>query len=132
MSISWARIQNHIVAISATVAALGTILGGGLIIDSRYAHAQSVMQELGQQTQLIQNIRLENQLQAERLQLLSVEDRIFYLEQKEVRTPQDQAQLNRFHRAREDAVKRLDALGRYGTAPGLGVGVAAPRLPGTE
>lgn len=103
-------LRSHVVGISTTVTSIVAILGAVFLIDGRYAHADAVQKVYTEQAQVIEQLRQDGKVQFEQIQLISLEDRIFYLEQKADKNAQDQAQLNRFYRQREDAVRRIDRL----------------------
>jgi len=104
------KLRAHVVVLATTVTGIGTIIGSAFIVDSRYAHADQVKQNQTEQVQMIQQLQQSSQIQFEQVQLMSIDDKIFYLEQKETLTPSDQAQLNRFYRNRDDIIKRIDNL----------------------
>ena len=103
-------IKANATVLSSVVTFVATVAGGIIFVDNRYAHAQSITQQQTATSHAIENLRTESQIQFENMQINSLDDKIFYLEQKTTKTPGDQAQLNRFQRQRQDSVDRVRSL----------------------
>jgi hypothetical protein len=86
------------------------VTGGFMFVDDRYAHAADYTQAQTTQTKQIDRLRVDTAIQLEQIQLNSIDDKIFYLEQKTSRTSADVAQMNRFIRQRQDTTERIRAI----------------------
>lgn len=105
-------IKANATAITSIVTFVVSVVGGFIVIDDRYAHAADYVQQQNSQTRTIQQFRVDTAIQLEQLQLNSIDDKIFYLEQKVNRSVADEAQLNRFERQRQDVVEKIRTLQR--------------------
>ena len=112
--------KEHIVTISGIIGSLGIIAGAWLAVDSRFANAEEVkgkfaenyikQQELqANQSKTFHVMQREQKIFFQQLQISSLDDKIFYIEQKPKLTPQDKAMLSRLKDQRRDAVEMAKA-----------------------
>lgn len=88
-----------IVGLAGTVAAIGTLIGSFIVVDSRYAHAQDV-----RESQMIQANQTRSQINQIRIE--DLEDKLFALERKTVKNGEDLAMIERYKRRLEDTKKK--------------------------
>jgi hypothetical protein len=103
----WEKIKANLASLTATVSSIGVLFAAWLFLDERYAHAQTVKLIETQQVQQMQQLRKESQIQYRKLRIDSIDDKIFFLEQKHPRTAQDEALLNRYRKQREDEAREM-------------------------
>jgi hypothetical protein len=103
-------IKSNVTIVTSVATFVTTVVGGFLFVDERYAHAAEITQQQTTQSRAIDGLRRDTAVQMEQLQLNSLDDKIFYIEQKEKKTPADEAQLNRFNRQRHDTAERIRML----------------------
>lgn len=84
-----------LIALAATIAAIGVVLGAIFTIDSRYAHAGDLKQ-----------LTVQMEIQSLDQRSASLRDKVFDLEQKK-RTPADQASLSRYQNEQRDVDRQL-------------------------
>ncbi len=113
MSIFIDTIKTRAVGIVATVTMLGTVVGGVLAVESRYAKAADIDDVKSQQVQIYSNMKIQQELAVDSLRRQSLEDRLFELRLKEKPTQVEKALIERYQdqlrelSIREDTNKRM-------------------------
>jgi uncharacterized membrane protein len=102
--------KKNIVSAASLVTSLGVVVAGWATLNNTYVHAEEYKREQMTQVQAIKDLRRDTTIQFEQYQLQSIDDKIFYLEQKTKPTDQDKALLNRYNRQRGDVIQRLQTL----------------------
>ncbi len=113
-------VKDNVLNLTTLITTLGIVFGGWFFIDERYAHAADFKEQQSAQVQAIQQlqttqsaeIRLlqkDSNIRYRQLRIDSIDDKIFYLQQKPKMTEQDRALLDRYMRQREDEVRGLNA-----------------------
>jgi hypothetical protein len=102
--------KKNIVTASSFLTSLGIVIAGWVAINNAYVHADEYKRDQQTQVQAIKEMKQTSEIRFEQYQLQSIDDKIFYLEQKPKPTEQDRALLNRYNRQRGDAIQRLQLL----------------------
>jgi hypothetical protein len=104
----WEKIRANLTALTATISSIAVLFGAWFFLDERYAHAEAVKKIETEQVKQIQQLRQDQAVQYRKLRIDSLDDKIFYLEQKPNMTAQDKALLNRYQQQRKDEVREMN------------------------
>lgn len=96
-------VKHRVIAIAGTITVLGTIVGGVLAIESRYAKAADISDLKTQQVQIYSNVKIQQDLAVDTLRRQNLEDRLFELRLKERPTQVDKALIQRY----EDQLREI-------------------------
>lgn len=99
--------KENVANIASVGSMVAMVIGGWLFFDERYAHAQSVQRMATEQAQQIQQLTIQNSKNFKRLELNSIDDKIFYLEMKNPRSQVEEALLNRYKQQRRDLEREI-------------------------
>lgn len=89
-------IKTKVVAVATTVTVVGTIVGGVIAFESRYAKAADISELKQQQVQIYSNMRIQQELAVDNLRRQNIEDKLFELRLKDNPTRADQALIERY------------------------------------
>jgi hypothetical protein len=90
------KIKDNMASISGIAATIGVIIGGWLVVDDRYAHAQMVKQVQSEQAQQIKQLRIENTRKFYRTRIADLDQRKFEIQVKPNQTNTDKLFVQRY------------------------------------
>jgi len=86
--------KKTVTTITSTLVFLGSIVGGVLFVDDRYAHAGEVQQLRAEQSQSVIQMRIETK----KIRRAALDDKVFEIELKDKKTDTDKALMERAKR----------------------------------
>ncbi len=102
----YTKIKDYLGNVTTILTGLGIIIGGWLIIDERYAHAQVVKQMQSEQAQQIKQLRIESTRKFYQSRIEDLEQKKFEVEVKPHKTQQDFAFIQRYDKKIESLSKQ--------------------------
>jgi hypothetical protein len=102
-------IKTKVVAVATTFTVLGTVVGGVIAVESRYAKAADISDLKQQQVQIYSNMKIQQEIAVDTLRRQNIEDKLFELRLKDNPSRADQALIERYREQLQELNVRFDA-----------------------
>ena len=96
-------------SISAIFVAASAIVGATIAVESRYASAKELTQLRTETYTVMEKMKQETRFSVDSLRKQQLEDKIFELNVKPVKTPTDEALIRRYNQQLKETTDRLNA-----------------------
>lgn len=102
-------LKTYWTSLSAVVISTSAIVGATLAIDARYASAKELEQVKAENRVIMEKLKSETRYSVDSLRKQQLEDKIFELNVKPVKTPTDDALIRRYNQQLKETTDRLNA-----------------------